>query len=58
MLEKPCIHHPEELVYVVSGIADHPSKYDENVIHIQHPHDFDRLVFGGRHRFADLKSKL
>ncbi len=44
--------HPQELVDIVSGIADHSTKYDQHIVHTQWAHDRVRLLFRGWHRLT------
>ena len=42
-------NHPEELIDVISRVADHPTKDDEHIVHAKHPHDPVGLVLCGGH---------
>ena len=44
--------HPQEFVDVISGVTDHTSKDNEDVIHAQHPHYGVGLLLRGGHGFA------
>jgi hypothetical protein len=46
--------HPEELVDIVPGIANHSSENNQHIIDIKGPHDFIGGRFIGRHSFSDL----
>ena len=47
--------HPEEFVDVVSGVADHSPKDDEDVVNPQHPHDLVGLLLRRGHGLADQR---
>ena len=41
--------HPEEFVDVVSGVTDHTSEDDENVVDSECPHDMNCLLLSAGH---------
>lgn len=49
-------HHPQELVYIVAGVADYSSEDDQHVIHIQWPHNLVGRALIGRHGLPHLKT--
>lgn len=32
-------HHPQELIYIISRVADYTSEDYENIVHVEGPHD-------------------
>ena len=48
-------HHPQELVDVVSAVADDSAEYHEHVIDVQGLHDLEGGGFVGTHRHADQR---
>lgn len=49
-------HHPQKLVNVVSRVADHAPKDDQDVVHVQWPHDAVGRALVRRHCFPHLKT--
>lgn len=47
-------HHPQKLVNVVPRVADHTPEDDQNIVHVQRPHDAVGCTLVGRHGFAHL----
>ena len=47
-------HHPQELVDVVTRVANYATEDHENVVHVQLPHDVIRRRLIGRHRLTHL----
>ena len=46
--------HPQELVNVIAGVANHAAENDEHVVDAQVLHDFVGARFVGGHGLADL----
>lgn len=47
-------NHPQELIDVITRVANHTPEYNQDVVDIQGTHDFISLRLIGRHGLADL----
>lgn len=50
-------HHPQELIDVVSRVADHSAEDDQDIVDVQGAHDLVGGALVGRHGFANLGRK-
>lgn len=49
-------HHPQKLVNIISRVANHTPKDDQDIIHIQWPHYVVGCTLVGRHGFPHLEA--